>query len=70
MVRIFIQRGYSISSEVIVSHLLRNIYIYIYIRYQFLNSADVVMSSGNQNFHLTFFVKSGALQFGIRVVLL
>jgi hypothetical protein len=26
------------------------------------NSNDVVMSRGNQNFHLSFFVKSGALQ--------
>jgi hypothetical protein len=52
MVPIFIQRGYSVSSEVIVSHLLRE---NIYISCQFLNSNHVVMSRGNKNFHLRFF---------------
>jgi hypothetical protein len=37
-------------------------------RCQFLNSDDVIILRGNQNFHLHLFVKGGALNYGIRAV--
>jgi recombinational DNA repair protein RecR len=37
----------------------------IYILLTIFNSDDVVMLHKNQNFHLHFFVKSGALQYNI-----
>jgi hypothetical protein len=42
----------------------------LYLPLPIIYSDDVVMSRGNRNFHLRLFIKGGALQYGIRAVVL